>query len=65
MKNKLRTLYINNQQWKYAIDSKEVRIYNSLKQLHRVNIDKFVDYLNEEITPNNIKAYIKNNLINN
>lgn len=60
----LKTRIINGQQFKWIIDSTEVRIYDSNKKLTRLNRNDVWPY-QDYISPRSVCFWIKNNLLSN
>lgn len=61
-KKTLKTRIINNQQFKWIIDSNEVRIYDSNKKLTRLNRNDIWPY-QDYISDTSVCFWIKNNLL--
>lgn len=60
-KNKLRTVHVGEQDWKYTVDSKEVRIYKpGTKQIQeRIQLNPTQK---ASVLPGLVKSYIEDNL---
>lgn len=71
--SKLRTVHINENEWKYAIDKNSVRIYSPFKDKYKVNhavisdVKYYDDYIGGDhiytITPQMIKDFITSKLL--
>jgi len=78
MKKNLRTIHIENKEWKWVVESlnyctiKEIRIYSPEKKIWRVKpeelsaIKTYEEYAGDEyyiVQPQMVKDYILNNII--
>ena len=69
MKKKYREVHINNESWKYVIDTNRqiwndpttIRIYDPNKKMYRINSDDLETA--PRIQPSHIKNYVVENLV--